>query len=164
MKLVAGIASICEDMAQPGEAFAHGLEDIDGTVVVLDVGGVGEDENNNAAGVRQDVALAAFDLLSRIIAARPPLSVVFTEWLPITPALGEASRPSPAGSRPTPCSWPRADRCCVKCGSSAGPPRPGGSTWAEASRRSRLPQCTAGHSPLRACPLCDVDLRAWLAG
>jgi hypothetical protein len=57
-------------MAQPREAFAHSLEDIDGTVAVLNVGGVDKDGDEKAAGVCQDVALAAFDLLSRVIAAR----------------------------------------------------------------------------------------------
>jgi hypothetical protein len=55
---------------QPREAFPHGLEDIDGTVAVLDVGGVDEDEDEKAAGVGQDMTLAALDLLARIIAAR----------------------------------------------------------------------------------------------
>ncbi|AQS85465.1 hypothetical protein A0U92_12500 [Acetobacter aceti] len=40
------------------------------------------------------MALATFDLLSSVITANSPLSVVFTDWLSITPALGEASRPS----------------------------------------------------------------------
>jgi hypothetical protein len=46
-----------------------------------------------ALGVGEDVALAALDLLARVIAARAATSVVFTLWLSITPALGEASRP-----------------------------------------------------------------------
>ena len=93
-ELVAGIAAIGEDMAQPWEAIPDGFEHIDGPIPVLDIGGMDEDEDEVAAGIGQDVALATLDLLARIIAANPPLSVVLTLWLSITPALGEASRPS----------------------------------------------------------------------
>jgi len=81
-------------MAQPREAIPDGFEHIDGPIPVLDIGGMDEDEDEVAAGIGQDVALATLDLLARIIAANPPLSVVLTLWLSITPALGEASRPS----------------------------------------------------------------------
>jgi hypothetical protein len=47
-----------------------------------------------ALGVRQDMTLAALDLLTRGVAARPPLSVVFTDWLSMMPAVGSGSRPA----------------------------------------------------------------------
>lgn len=60
-----------------------------------------EDEDQEAADVSQDVPFAAFDLLASVkarysatLAALNSVSVVFTDWLSITPALGEASRPS----------------------------------------------------------------------
>lgn len=37
-------------------------------------------------------------------------------------------------------------------------------TSGAAARHSRLPRCRARHSPLRACPSCAADHRAWLAG
>jgi len=53
---------------------------------------------DQAKGIDQEMALLAFDLLARIIARRvdrdPPFSALFTLWLSIAPALGEASRPS----------------------------------------------------------------------
>jgi hypothetical protein len=49
-------------------------------------------------GIDKQVAFLAFDFLARVIArrvdARPPFSALFTLWLSITPALGEAARPS----------------------------------------------------------------------
>jgi hypothetical protein len=49
-------------------------------------------------GVDKQVALLALDFLARVIArwvdARPPFSALFTLWLSIAPALGEAARPS----------------------------------------------------------------------
>jgi len=53
-----------------------------------------DNPEQQAGGVDGDVALAAFDLLGGIIAARPPFSVVFTLWLSMTAAVGLASRPS----------------------------------------------------------------------
>ena len=52
------------------------------------------DAEQQAGRVDRDVQLAAFDLLCRIPAARPPFSVVFTLWVSITVALGLGSRPS----------------------------------------------------------------------
>ena len=39
-------------------------------------------------GVYEDVSLATTDFLARIVTTRPPLSVVFTDWLSMMPALG----------------------------------------------------------------------------
>ncbi len=69
-----------------------------GAVAVLQVGRVHDDGEDQAEGVDQEMALLALDLLARVSAravdARPPFSAPFTLWLSITPALGEASRPS----------------------------------------------------------------------
>lgn len=56
-------------MAQPGKAPPHGFEDIDRAIAVLNIGSVHENEDEETAGVSQDVALAALDLLARVIAA-----------------------------------------------------------------------------------------------
>ena len=56
------------------------------------------DGQDQTEGVDEEMAFLAFDLLARVIArrvdARPPFSALFTLWLSITAALGEASRPS----------------------------------------------------------------------
>ena len=58
-------------MAQPGKQVVDGADDQPGPVTILDVGGVNRDTDQQAGGVGDDVALAAFDLLGRIVAARP---------------------------------------------------------------------------------------------
>lgn len=67
-------------------------------VAILDVGAMDHDAEDQAETVDEQVALLALDLLCRIIArrigVRPPFSALFTLWLSITPALGEALRPS----------------------------------------------------------------------
>ena len=52
-----------------------------------------DDAEQQARGVDRDVALAALDLLSRVVAARPPFSVVLTLWVSMIAALGLGSRP-----------------------------------------------------------------------
>ena len=52
-----------------------------------------DDAEQQARGVDRDVALAALDLLARVVAARPPFSVVLTLWVSMIAALGLGSRP-----------------------------------------------------------------------
>ena len=93
LELVSGIAAISEHMSQPREAPDDFREHQRRSVAVLDIGGVDHGMDEISLGVGEDVALTPLDLLARVIAPRPPGSVVFTLWLSITPALGEASRP-----------------------------------------------------------------------
>lgn len=51
-------------MAQPWEAIADRFEHIDGAVAVLNVGSVDEDEDQEAAGIGNDMPLAPFDLFA----------------------------------------------------------------------------------------------------
>ena len=60
----------------------------------VDVGGVDEDAEQEARGVDRDVALAPFDLFGRIVATRPPFSVVFTLGVSMLATVGLGSRPS----------------------------------------------------------------------
>jgi len=68
LEFVPGISAIGEDMAQPGEPKSDGLEDIDCAVAVLNVRGMNQDEHQKAAGVSDDMPLAALHFLARIIA------------------------------------------------------------------------------------------------
>ena len=67
-------------------------------VAVLDAVRMDHGGEDQPEGVDQEIALLALDLFARVIDrridARPPFSAFFTLWLSITPALGEASRPS----------------------------------------------------------------------
>ena len=58
-----GIPAIGEDMAEPRETPAYCLEHIGGAVPVLNIGGMNEDQDEEAAGIGEDMALAAYDLL-----------------------------------------------------------------------------------------------------
>lgn len=53
-------------------------QQLSGAVGVLNVGGVDQDAQQEAAGIDGDVAFASPNLLGGIIAARPPFSVVLT--------------------------------------------------------------------------------------
>jgi len=53
-----------------------------------------------AERVYQYVALAAVDLLARVVTADPPFSVVLTDWLSMIAALGCGSRPARRRSLP----------------------------------------------------------------
>jgi hypothetical protein len=71
------------------------------TVAVLDVGRMDNGVQQQALRVYQDMALLAFDLLSRIKARgvdrKPPFSALLTLWLSMIAAVGLAS--CPASSR-----------------------------------------------------------------
>jgi hypothetical protein len=64
-----------------------------GAIATLNAGFMHDELDQIALGVGDDVALAALDLLACVIARGPPLFVVFSDWLSITPAVGVVSRP-----------------------------------------------------------------------
>ena len=70
-EFVTRIATIGEDVAQPGEAMADGPEDVRGAVAILDPGGMDDGEQQQAQRIGHDVALAPLDLLARIEARNP---------------------------------------------------------------------------------------------
>ena len=64
-------------------------------VAVLNVGGGDDGVHQEALRIDQNVSLLALDFLACIVARRvmdPPFSALFTLWLSITAAVGEASR------------------------------------------------------------------------
>ena len=98
-QLRAAVGAVGEDRLQEGkEAAGPAIQDQRGAVSILDIGRMHDRVEDQAEGVDEQVALLALDLLARVIArrvdARPPFSALFTLWLSITPALGEAARPS----------------------------------------------------------------------
>ena len=64
------------------------------SVSVLNVGGMHHHVQQQPHGIHYDVSLSTFDLLACVIAARPPFSVVFTDWLSMIAALGVGFLPS----------------------------------------------------------------------
>jgi hypothetical protein len=66
LEFLAAISAIGEDVTQPGIAVANGVQHLDGTVPILDIGAVDDEPDQTAECVRQDVSLAALDLLASV--------------------------------------------------------------------------------------------------
>ena len=130
-----------------------------GSVAVLDTGSVDDDRQKQAKGVNYYMALAPTNLLAGIIAARPPFSVVLTDWLSIIAALGVGSRPSDSRTLGRKLSWMRSQvpsiRHCLKYQETV--PH-GGKSWgimrqAQPLRRTyKTPLVTSRRSTLRWRP------------
>ncbi len=87
---VAGIAGIGEGLGDEREGSAREAQHRNGSIAILHVGRLRIEHEGTPIRVDQCLALAAFDLLAGVVAARPPLSVVLTLWLSSTAADGEA--------------------------------------------------------------------------
>ena len=79
-----------------------------GSVTVLDVGSMDDNSQKQSQGINHDMALASRHLLSRVIATRPPFSVVLTDWLSMMAALGVGSCPSASRTLGRSASWMRS--------------------------------------------------------
>ncbi len=92
------IAAIGIDAFDEGEAAAGFAQHGARSVAVLDVGGMNGDAQQEAERIDEDMALAALDLLARVVARRierePPFTAPLTLWLSMMAALGLASRPA----------------------------------------------------------------------
>ena len=93
-ELVASIATIGENMAQPREAFDDLGQHQRCSVTVLDVGSVDNCMDEVSVGVGQDVALAALHLLASVIALWPAAFGGFDALAVDHPGTGDASRPA----------------------------------------------------------------------
>jgi hypothetical protein len=102
---LAGVASIGPDTAQAQERVREHAKQQLRAIAILDIGGVNDDGDQQPERVDEQVPLASTDFLARIVTARPPFSVVFTDWLSMTPAVGNSSRPSARRSSPRSLSW-----------------------------------------------------------
>ena len=97
-EFLSGVATIGKNMTQPGIQRADGFKDVGRTVTILNVRRMDDGTNQEALGIGDDMALASFDFLARIIAGRvdraPPFSALLTLWLSMIAAVGLASRPA----------------------------------------------------------------------
>jgi hypothetical protein len=126
----------------------------------LDVGGMDHHSQKQSQSINYDMALATCNLLTCIIATRPPFSVVFTDWLSMMAALGVGSLPSASRTLGRKVSWMRSHvpssrhfrkyhQTVPHGGKSLGiirqamPPR----------RTYRMPFMTSRRSTVRGCPL-----------
>ena len=74
----------------------HGRHRERAAVAILNVSGMNDGMNQQALRIDENMPLLALDLLARIVAmrvdTRPPFSALFTLWLSMIAAVGEASR------------------------------------------------------------------------
>ena len=98
LHLAALVARIRDDALQKRKAPARLPQQRLGPVSILHAGRMDTDGQEQAERVGQDVALAAKDLLARVIAGRvkrgPPLPAPFALWLSMMAVVGLASRPA----------------------------------------------------------------------
>ena len=73
------VDAVGEQMAQPRKQLVDGLDDQHRPIAILDIGGVHLGTDQQTARIGHNMALAAFDLLGRIVASRPAALVVLTD-------------------------------------------------------------------------------------
>ena len=92
------VATIGIEFQQEGKRAEYRAHQKHAAIAVLDAGRMDDGVQQKALRIYQDVALLAFDLLSRIKAGRvdrePPFSALLTLWLSLIAAVGLASRPA----------------------------------------------------------------------
>ena len=92
------IACIRDDALQKRKAPARLPQQSFCAIPILYAGRMNTDRQQQAERIGQDVALAAKDLLARVIAGRvergPPLTAPFALWLSMIAVVGLASRPA----------------------------------------------------------------------
>ena len=91
---LSSIATVSPDQLKPRKSLIKLGQYELCSITILNVCPVNHHRHEQSYSVNNDLALAPVDLLSCIIAPWPPLSVVFTDWLSMIPALGVDSRPS----------------------------------------------------------------------
>ena len=98
LHLAALVACIRDDALNEGKAPARLPQQSLRAIPILYAGRMNADREEQAQRVGQDVALAAKDLLARIIPRRvkrgPPLRAPFALWLSMMAVVGLASRPA----------------------------------------------------------------------
>ena len=166
---LAAVASVSPDESKAWESSYQFIDDQPRTISVLDIGRMHHHRQQQAHGIYDDVSLSTVDLLTSIIATRPPFSVVFTLWLSMIAALGVGSLPSASRTQGRSVSLTRShvpsmvhpwSNCGSICTGSAreadraGPSAKGIHSEADTGCRSLPP----------AGPLYGAGLRVWLVG
>ena len=93
----ASISAIGVELEKEGIEAEQGGHEEHATIAILDVRGMHDGVHQQALRVDENVPLLALDLLARIISmriVRPPFSALFTLWLSMIAAVGDASRPA----------------------------------------------------------------------
>jgi len=91
----AAVAAIGIEFEQEGIEAKQRRHHQHAAIPVLNAGMMHEGMHQEALGIDENVPLLAFDLFARIVTRRvrgPPFSALFTLWLSMIAAVGEASR------------------------------------------------------------------------
>jgi len=91
---LSSIATIRPNQLESGKAIFDSVKQQLGPVSVLDVRRMNHHRKHQSHRVYEKMPLATVDFLACIVSARPPFSVVFTDWLSTIPALGSSCRPA----------------------------------------------------------------------
>jgi hypothetical protein len=93
-QLIAGITAVCEDVAQPRIERTDRRQQVWRAIAILYIGGVNPhvDQVTSVSVTIWRLRPLIFFPASKPLG--PPHSVVFTDWLSMTPAVGLASRPA----------------------------------------------------------------------
>jgi hypothetical protein len=85
---VPAIGLIGPDPPQARELGAEDAQERHGRIAVLHISRSDHHGEQQPEGIDEDMPLATIDMFGLIVAVDPPFSVVLTDWLSITPALG----------------------------------------------------------------------------
>jgi len=92
------ISSVSPNELQAGELSREFFKQQPGAISILNIGRMDNQPDQQTHCIHSDVTLAAFYFLPGVIAANPFFSVVFTDWLSMTAALGLGSPPGLAAN------------------------------------------------------------------
>ena len=90
---LAAVGPIGPDHLQSVVATHQAFQYQPSTVAILNVGGMHYRRQQQPQSIHHNVTFASLYPLARVVTSRPPFSVVFTDWLSMTAALGLAARP-----------------------------------------------------------------------
>src|ERR671914_1512039 len=88
------IGAIGPHLRHPGQLPSQRGQQQLGPFLIMEVCRMHLGLDDQTLGVHQQVTLPSLYFLAPVVAPRPPLSVVFTDWLSIVPALGVGSLPT----------------------------------------------------------------------
>jgi hypothetical protein len=90
------VGAVGEQFFEKGKQIEQRCQELEAAVTILNVGGGDDAVQEQALRIDQNMALLTLDQLACIeavrIDARPPFSALFTLWLSMMQAVGQASR------------------------------------------------------------------------
>ena len=99
------VSRVCPNQSQTWKSSSQLVYNQLCSVSVLDISGMDHNSQQHSHCIHDYVSLSSEYLLTSIVAARPPFSVVLTDWLSITAALGVHSLPSARRTLGRSASW-----------------------------------------------------------